>query len=619
MSVPNSPDTGHDDDGLPEGERDIYAGFRQAEANASAPPPLDDEPPPHDGAPPGPPGGRDDAPDKPQPPCPVTPLGIGGDGRRYYVTPIGRVVGLADASHQGMQILGLFEGDARWLEEAFPRTDRKGNAIGWEIDPAAAWLMRRCAARGGFDPGLMMRGHGAWPPTATDPTDGLIVHCGDALLVDGKDRRPGPFGRRIYPARAPLPWPAAEPLTAAEGRLIEAHLRDRFAWEDAETMPRLLLGFLGAGYLPAALEARPPVHIGGERNTGKTTVLWFTAGMLGDWAVSTVDSTPAYIRQRVHGSAMAVMVDEIEGGELHLRAADIVKLARIAWSDKSGQSGRGSVAGTPDATSLDVMFMFASVIRPPMSGADLDRFTWLGTVNRGKPPPRWDDVDADSRALFALGPKLHRRMLDGWRQLRPLIGRIRGALLAKGVKGRAPTNLATLLACAELITGEKAELDQADIDAIVTPFDPRKLSDRAGDDPGWKLCLERLLTSPSPNWSGGEHKSIGRLVRDAMDGLGERQAELRDLGMTLYARKGEARKWFAIATRHTRLDGIFENTDWCRGGWAEALRQAPGAWRPEGPINFVSNQRAVCLPLDLLDIYDIPPPEGEAREESHGA
>src|SRR3546814_4588356 len=96
---------------------------------------------------------------------------------------------------------------------------------------------------------------------------------------------------------------------------------------------------------------------------------------------------------------------------------------------------------TPDATSLDVMFMFASVIRPPMAGADLDRFTWLGTVNRGKPPSGWDEVDADSRALFALGPKLHRRMLDGWRRLRRLIGQIRGQRIGKGVKGRGSHNL----------------------------------------------------------------------------------------------------------------------------------------------------------------------------------
>src|SRR3546814_13518195 len=104
-------------------------------------------------------------------------------------------------------------------------------------------------------------------------------------------------------------------------------------------MPRLLLGFIGAGYLPAALEARPPVHIGGERNTGKTTLLWFAAGMLGDWAISTVDSTPAFIRQRVHGSAMTVMVDEIEGGELHLRAADSVKLARQTGSAPRRERG----------------------------------------------------------------------------------------------------------------------------------------------------------------------------------------------------------------------------------------------------------------------------------------
>src|SRR3546814_9836649 len=104
-----------------------------------------------------------------------------------------------------------------------------------------------------------------------------------------------------------------------------------------------------------------------------------------------------------------------------------------------------------------------------------------------------------------------------------------------------------------------------------------------------------------------------------MDGDFDRQAELRDLGMNLYTRKGEKQRWFAIATRHTRLDQIFDGTDWCRGGWAEALRPAPDAWRPDGPITFISNQRAVCLPLRHLEIYDIPPAEGDAREANPGA
>src|SRR3546814_7686310 len=69
--------------------------------------------------------------------------------------------------------------------------------------------------------------------------------------------------------------------------------------------------------------------------------------------------------------------------------------------------------------------------------------------------------------------------------------------------------------------------------------------------------------------------------------------------------------------RSKLTDTLFPYTTLFRsGGWAEALRHAPDAWRPDGPITFISNQRAVCLPLRHLEIYDIPPAEGRSEEHT---
>lgn len=591
---------GHDYDGLPPGERDILVGLDAAIAAARGSPQQDDDGWGDDAPPPMPPEDADPG-GEALPPCPVSPLGVGDDDRRYYVTPRGRLVALPPPGHQKLSLIGLFDGDCGWLVDAFPSFDKEGKPNGgWQALGAARWLMEQCAERGGFDPQRMMRGHGAWPPGRDDPASGLIVHCGDVVLVDGEPQRPGRIGRRIYPAKPPLPRPATRALQAEEGQRILAHIRDRWVWADRETMPRLALGYIAAGPLAAALETRPVIHVAGGRHTGKTTFLWFAGEILSDWAELLADTTAAAVRQLLSGSAKAVMVDELEGGEMYDRVREIVKIARLAWSDKSGRSARGTLGGKAETTRLDAMFLFSSIIRPPLPPADVDRFVMLEMVKEALPPERWETIRQDSEAIARLGPRLHRRMIDSWPRLRPLIAVLEEALTARGLTGRAPANLATLLACAEMATGS-GELDPADIEAIVAPFDPLEMSERAGDEEGWHLCLDRLLTSPAPGWRGGEHRSIGRLVAEARDDpAGSSHRTLKDMGLRIW-RRDDGDDFFAVAVGHTQLDQLFAETDWARGGWVADLKQAPGAVRTE-PIRFVSNKRAVAVPLYLLDL-----------------
>lgn len=605
MSVP-----GHDYDGLPDGERAILAGFDAAVPPASGwgggSDSRDDEAPPPE------PPMEADAGGEPLPPCPVSALGVGDDDKRYYVTPRGRLVALPPGGHQKLSLIGLFDGDCSWLVDAFPSFDKEGKPSGgWQALAAARWLMAQCAERGGFDPQRMMRGHGAWPPGREDPTSGLIVHCGDVVLVDGEPRRPGPIGRRIYPAKPPLPRPATQALSPEDGKRILAHIRDRWSWLDRDTMPRLALGYIAAGPLAAALEVRPVVHIAGGKGSGKSTFLWFVEQVQGDWAELLADTTAPAVRQLLAGSAKAVMVDELEGGEMYDRVREIVRIARLAWSDKSGRAARGTIGGKAETTRLDAVFLFSSIIRPPLPPADVDRFVMLEMVKEALPPAGWETIRQDSEAIARLGPRLHRRMIDAWPQLRPLIAVLQEALTRRGLSGRAPANLATLLACAELATGTGV-LDQAEVDAVVAPFDPLEMADRAGDDPGWKLCLDRLLASPSPSWRGGEHKSILRTVREAFDTPDSSDGvhgQLKDMGLRAYT-DPEGQRWLAVACTNPVLDGIFDGTDWARGGWIADLKQAPGARPPtDKPVRIHKPVRAVLVPLVLLELegFDHPP------------
>lgn len=553
--------------------------------------------------------------------CPVVPLGIDGEDARWFVTPSGRLVALKAREHQKLNLMALFDGDDRWLQEWFPSTrvvkGKDGEpdtveVVGWNAMAAAGWLIRSSVEAGGFNRQKSLRGHGAWRPERDDRAKGLIVHCGDRLLIDGEWRSPGRLGTRIYPTKPPLPAPADKPATVEEGQRVLAYF-NAVPFDNPETMPRLALGAMGAAFLVGALKFRPMVHFGGDKGSGKSTVLAFIAKMLSDWAENTADTSEPAVRGMLAGGAKAVLIDEMEPEELKERAQQIVRLARLAWSDTSGGASRGTKDGGYTTTPLQAIFMMASIVPPPMGEADTDRFTYLTQRHISPKPKGWVDAMASEQELLTLGPRIHRRMIDAWPRIQRLMPMIEQALEADHHAGRSPVNLSVLLACAEVLTSDE-DPDSMNIGAIVAPFDPLERAERTDDRAGWQRCVDHLLTSPGSDWRDGSRRLVAELVRDEVAELAEgrvetKQDDLRRIGLRVMKlsdkqaperiRVGQI--GLAVSNTARGLENLFAETAWAKGGWVAGLRSVPDAL-PLSTVRFHTPSRATFIPVDMLGL-----------------
>ena len=547
--------------------------------------------------------------------CPVIPLGIDDEATQWYITPTGRLLGLKPKDHSTVNIVALSDGDDRWLWSWFPRMDREGiGVIGWTLGSAQKWLIRHSVEAGTFDRRNTLRGHGAWRPLRDDGTAGLIVHCGNVLLVDGERRPPGRLGTRIYPTKPALPLPAPEAASAEHGRRL-LRFFEAAPFDNEQTMPRMALGALGVGFLVGALEARPMLHIGGDKGSGKSTILSFFSRFLSDWAENLADATEAAIRSMLAGGAKAILLDEMEPEELQTRGRQLVRLARLAWSDDTGSAARGTQEGGFNKTPLRASFVMASIIPPPMEEADADRFTFLRLSHQSPMPKGWAKAQNDIDDLLKLAPLIHRRLIDHWPRIQALIPVLRQALSDNHHAGRTPMNLAVLLACSEILTSD-LPVEEMDIPSIVAPFDPLERSEQTDDRPGWQRCLDRLLTSRDPDWSGGTRHTIGELIADELAtgdaaGYGD-QEKLKRLGLRVIklteaqappgARPGEV--GLAIASAHEGLSGLFEGSAWANGGWSAALRAGPDIAPTRSAVRFFTLSRATFVPIWLLGLTD---------------
>ena len=137
--------------------------------------------------------------------CPMTVLGCRGRVA-FYLSAMGELWALRGGEHTAANLEMLFSGDIAWIMQAFPGT-KKGD---YSLSELRSWLFALAKRRGFFDPDRDLRGPGAW----LDKRNRLILHCGDAVLIDGAWRDSGFDLDGIVYSRAPAearPAPTAAP------------------------------------------------------------------------------------------------------------------------------------------------------------------------------------------------------------------------------------------------------------------------------------------------------------------------------------------------------------------------------------------------------------------------
>jgi hypothetical protein len=556
--------------------------------------------------------------------CPIDVLGQGPGRLIYMVSPSGAFHAITTDRLTGNAILGVFESGIKWLWLKYPRQTAEGDITGIRFSAVVEFLILWAADKGPIDPDGMIRGVGYWPGDPLEGASPLIVHCGDRVLIDESWQRPGLISGKVYlaapkaprPASKPMP-PAADgeperyapdPLSCAEAEQIRKFL-GRWRWRD-EASPTLLLGWLAGAHLPGVLDWRPHLWISGDRSTGKSTLQAVIKGLLGETLLNLADTTEAGVRQQLGGGARPVALDEIEPDDESNRAGAVVKLARLASQKGGGRVARGSGDGVATVTSIDAVFLFSSILRPPLSPQDLQRITVLDLEPIEADNTARAAVIAERAAIVKMGPALQARIIDQWPRYEQTLGLYQACLISQGHENRAADQIGTLLALADLMLRDEMP-DKVDALLMCELFPADDLAERLDDSPDHERCLVHLLTSYPPMRTFGAQKTIGSALGAYIEDNTDEPAlaDVRQCGISITHVEGEP--FLAVANTHQGVAAIYASTHWrstsgATGAWVQALRRVPGSRPASHPVRFAGNRaRATLIPLTALPLESV--------------
>lgn len=550
--------------------------------------------------------------------CPVEPLGVTGT-IRHYLDERKQLISMPARDHSRLGVLGLFGRRHELLYEFWPRHNKEGNVTGWRPEKAAEELMAAAARQGVWDPFERVRGAGAWEGEDAS----LILHAGDALIVNGRTQPPGRIGRHVYPASAPGPRPAREPQIAGEKGPAHALLEilRTWNWRRGETDAQLLLGWIGAAMLGGALDWRPLAWITGDRFTGKSTLQKLMLRVFDESILAVSDASAAGIWQKIGYASLPVALDEVEAEEDNRRANNVIKLARQAAS--GGVVLRGGADHSGAEFKARSCFLFSSILVPPLLGQDRSRMAILELQELAKDAKL---PALEPERLVTIGRALRRRLVDGWPRLADTIEAYRQALIAAGHSARGADQFGTLLACADVMLHDHPPSSE-ELAEWGERLKASDLAERDDDAADHQRCLNHLLTWVADVYRSGAQKTLGTWIELATDwttttldeapSLSEARNVLGTYGLKVFEEKG--RHWLAVANDHQGLARVYAGTHWAgrsgaSGVWVQALRRVKDA-RAHSGLRFAGlNVRCTLLPLEAVVPQPGADPSGEGLD-----
>lgn len=558
--------------------------------------------------------------------CPVVPLGIQGDVA-YYLDELRQLRDLKAEKHSRLNVQALFGRKSDLLYDYWPRKTQDKQTgewlvTGWRPELAAETLMGAAARKGVWSPQDRVRGAGAW--TGLDGE--LVWHCGDVVLVmpvGGKGRAheeaPGVLDDLVYPASPAIPRPHPEAQASAE-RGVAQTLLDHFetwSWRRGDVDAYLLLGWIGAAMLGAALEWRPVAWITGGSGTGKSTlqnhIKWLmgTSGLL-----QSADPTPAGLRQTLKFACLPVALDEQEPEEDNNRTmAALIKLARIAASGANAH--RGGSDHQASQFTLRSCLLFSSILVPPLLPQDRNR---MAILELDQLPQDVDAPNVSERTMNEWGRRLRRRLVDQWPRWTVTLEAYRKAMRRGGHSARGQDVFGVLLAVADLLLYDQPP-DAAGLESWEQKLAAATLSELEGGMTDESACLNHLLSTVWEAPHDRRRMTLGRWVSIAAGHIrGEAEPEtalrlLLEAGLKVVDDAGQ--KWLAVANMHRGLSRIYDGTQWAArpgaiGTWVQALRRLPHKV-PKKALWFGVTCKGTLLPIHLcLPGGDSPPSEEPA-------
>lgn len=514
------------------------------------------------------------------PDCPVRPLGMDGD-LVYFIDANGQLQSTSPSAFGQGFVQMLFGDRQNYLYWAWPRFNKSKDVDGWRAERVREHFYAAASRKGLWKSVEKVRGLGAWPGRNGE----LILHCGEALFIDGELHPTGEIDGHFYPRRPTTFFPSAEEVDDENNPAhdVMAALRT-WNWGRPDVDPVLILGWIGVALLAGALPWRPSMFLVGDRGTGKSSLQAVLKAIFGSAIVSTPDTTPAGIYQHIGSDALPIAVDELEADGNNARVNAVVKLARLA------ASGGLMLRGGQDHQGIEFQarstFLFSAINRPPLPAQDLSR---LALINIGKLDPAKLKsaptlLDADT-----IGPRLLRRMADAWDDFEKLYEEYRTALRSGGHDSRGQDTYGIFLTCAHMMLGdeglERESLPFETLESWGHTLAAEKLQEVEDAQDNWQSCLQHLLTSRVDAWRNGQRQTVGALLdamHDQVEGLtfSGCEAELAQAGLGLKA-PGTIAPGYVLAVPNSGplIASLFKGTPWGGEGhlgvWGPALRQGP--------------------------------------------
>jgi hypothetical protein len=484
-----------------------------------------------------------------------------------------------------------------------------------EKDKVMECLINEAARHPDFDPNLHHRGRGGWE----DGHGNFLWHSGSWLWSAENGRltraRPQQHDGHLYTRAAGTIEPWAQPVSQAESpaRRILEDLRT-WNWQRPYLDPLLVMGWIATAIMGGALKARPIVFTSGGAGVGKSRLHELVRGALDRVVITSVNTTAAGIYQRVKQDSLPIMVDELESKAGSTRAENVIELARVAYT--GGDISRGGADHEATTFTARNSFFFSAIIPPPMGPQDKTRMAMLNLGPLDRDRTGRDMVlkpDTDGRMLL-------RQVMDGWRDFSTrALADYAQVLNGAGLSARAIDTYGTLLAAAEMLVGadvlEDVGLPVTDDRRLGEIIAAATASDRTEAMEHWHKALDILYSSTIEGWRDGVKPTIGGVLEDfreaaarAPDGQGlldalktaRERLQLVNLGVAGPRWGGpNAGPVLAVPADGPMLKRIYADTEFQKGGWNQALKQAPRGIVLEAKKIKISGATKHCLLVDL--------------------
>lgn len=602
-------------------------------------------------------GGDDGAVTGPRLPedCPVKPIGTEG-GMFHFLSALGELRSLKADQVANKHIVGLFAPRSQYLMDTWPRKKLvktklpDGTEIeewivtGWRTDDVSMVLMDEAARCGVWNAREKVRGRGGW--RAKDGT--LILHAGDTVLFHGKWERPGVYEQMVYPSQPASPRPAsrsvrqvdelaprlvdyllargvpAARLLTAGGILLELFKCWQFVRPSID--PWLLLGWNCAAIYGGALDYRPLIWLTGDAATGKSALQKVIGFLHGSGILQSPDATEAAVRQTLGQQSLPVAIDEAEAEGDNRKMQALIKLARLSATSQ-GNIARGGQDHEAHQFRATSCFLFSSILIPPIPPQDRSRLAVLEMepiiAGQREPPLIESEIEA-------LGAQLRKDMADRWPDWPRRLAAFESAMIETGKhKGRTANQFGSLLAAASLLLSKEPP-EAAELEQWGRALSADLLTEVSENTTEAQRCIEWLVTSPVQLTRGGERKTIGEWLAEAVTqidrGLTD-AAQVRNHAREALGRIGIALPstskgvpgvvYVAVASNHRGLSEVFRESRWGDGVWSQALRRTPGALKYER--TKISGSTMACTMIPIAEMLrDDEPAKAEAMEMVDG-